>query len=63
VHPYFGAIQLEDEVRVTVGYQRCLVEPGRRVNHREDAQPGVDPNQVPEGTFEACQVRKGDAAR
>ena len=37
MHAYLRAAQLKDEVRVAVGDQRRLVEPGRGVDHREDA--------------------------
>ena len=37
MHAYLRAVQLKDEVRVAVGDQRRLVEPGRGVDHSEDA--------------------------
>ena len=37
MHAYLRAAKLKDEVRVAVGDQRRLVEPGRGVDHSEDA--------------------------
>ena len=54
VRPYFGAVQLEDEVRVAVGDQRRLVELGGHVDHGEHSQPSGDP-------VEASKMCKGAA--
>ncbi len=62
MHAYLGAVELEDEIRVAVGDQRCLVESGGHVDHGEDAQPGADPVQVPEGAFEASEMCEGHEA-
>ena len=43
MHPYLGAVQHEDEVRVVVGDQRRLVEPGRCVAGSANPQHNLTP--------------------